>query len=151
MLSGGVSWAADPIGTNYCTANPNSTGLPASIGAFGSEVIADNLVTLVTTDVPPNQFGYYLMSMVQGSFPLPPPSQGNLCLNHPIVRLSHAPGGVLNSGPKGLMLFPMDLTTLPQNTVFQPGETWNFQLWFRDVVGVNFTSNTSDGVSVTWQ
>ena len=91
------------------------------------------------------------MSTVQGSFPLPPPSQGNLCLNHPIVRLSHAPGGILFSGPSGLMVFPMDLTALPQGVVFQPGENWNFQCWFRDFVGPNSTSNTSDGLSITWQ
>ncbi len=141
----------DRIGATYCVANPNSSGLPASIAAFGSVVIADNDVTLVTTDVAANQFGYFLMSMNQGFVPLFGGSSGNLCLNHPIVRLSHAPGGVLNSGPKGVMLFPMDLTALPQNTVFMPGETWNFQLWFRDVVGANFTSNTSDGLSITWQ
>ena len=108
-------------------------------------------MTLVTIDVTPNQFGYYLMSMNQGSLPLPPPSQGNLCLAHPIIRFNVMPQQILFSGPNGLMVFPVDLTNLPQNTVFQPGETWNFQCWFRDVVGQNFTSNTSDGLSITWQ
>ena len=31
------------------------------------------------------------------------------------------------------------------------GETWNFQAWFRDVVGGATTSNFSDAWQVTWQ
>ncbi len=75
----------------------------------------------------------------------------SLCLNHPIIRFNVTPQQILFSGPDGLMVLPVDLTNLPQNTVFQPGETWNFQCWFRDVVGANFTSNTSDGLAITWQ
>ena len=140
------------IGTNYCVANPNSTGLPASIGAHGSEVIADNDVTLVTTDVAVNQFGFYLMSDTQGFVPLFGGGMGNLCLGGKIYRLNQPPTGeVLFSGPGGVMTFSPDLTILPGGVVLQPGETWNFQLWFRDVVGPIFTHNTSDGLAVTWQ
>ena len=144
----GIPDECELLGTNYCTANQNSTGLPASIAAFGSEVIADNNVTLVTADVAVDQFGYYLMSDQQGFIPLFGGSQGNLCLGSPIVRFAE---NVLFSGSAGEMIFTPDLTALPQNTVFMPGETWNFQCWFRDVVGANFTSNTSDGLSITWQ
>ena len=141
-----------PIGTNYCVANPNSTGLPASIAAFGSEVIADNTVTLVTTDVPPNQFGFYLMSAERDFMPLFGGSDGNLCLAAPIIRFDHPPTGeVIFSGSEGMLTFSPDLTNLPFGVVFQPGETWYFQSWFRDVVGPNLTSNTSDGVGITWQ
>ena len=69
-----------------------------------------------------------------------------------MIVFSHPPTGqVLFSGSAGEMTFSPDLTNLPQGIVFQPGETWNFQLWYRDIVGPNFTSNTSDGLAVTFQ
>ena len=115
--------------------------------AFLAEVIASNDVTLETTDVSPNKFGYYLMADSQAFVPLFGGSQGNLCLGSPIVRFSKA---VKFSGPQGVITLALDLTSLPQGTVFQPGQTWNFQLWFRDV-NPGPTSNTSDGLAITFQ
>ena len=54
---------------------------------------------------------------------------------------------MLNSGATGEVSFTLDLTDLPQGTVFIPGDTWYFQLWFRDV----FTSNTTDGIEVMFR
>ena len=54
------------------------------------------------------------------------------------------------SGLEGVMTFSRDLTNLPQGVVFLPGVTWNFQFWFRDVVGPTFTHNTSDGLAITF-
>jgi hypothetical protein len=64
-----------------------------------------------------------------------------------MIRFS---GNVLNMGNNGTAAFSPDLTNLPQNTVFLPGDTWNFQLWYRDHV-LNPTSNTTDGISITFQ
>ena len=148
----GIPDLCEQIGTNYCVANPNSTGLPASIGAFGSEVIADNSVTLVTTDAAVNQFGYYLMSATQDFVQNFAGSDGNLCLGGKIYRFDRPPfGKILFSGSDGVLTFSPDLTSLPQNVVFLIGETWNFQSWFRDIVNNEFTSNTSDGLAITWE
>ena len=140
-----------PLGVRYCVANPNSTGWPAGISGWGSPLVAENDVLLRAMNVPANQFGYYLMSMHQDFVPLFGGSQGNLCLGPPIIRLSHVPGGILFSGEAGIMELQLDLTALPQSTVFQPGDVWNFQCWFRDVVGATFTSNTTEGLAITWQ
>lgn len=148
----GALSAADcgqPIGVNYCTATVNSSGQSASIHATGSEALADNSVTLVTTDMPANQVGFYLMSKTQGFVPLFNGSAGNLCLSGQILRLQGPQP--MHADSCGVMSFSLDTTDLPGNTVFQPGETWNFQLWFRDIVGGNSTTNTSDGVAITWQ
>jgi hypothetical protein len=48
----------------------------------------------------------------------------------------------------------VDLTSVPLPPAFgyavQPGETWNWQLWYRDVV-LNPTSNFTDAISITFQ
>jgi len=140
------------IGAKYCSTNVNSSGLPASVRALGSLAVADNWLRLSAIDVAKNQFGYYLMSTSQAYVPFFGGNSGVLCLGSPIVRFNIPPAGkVLFSGESGVMEFRPDLTNLPQGIVFQPGESWNFQVWFRDVVGGTFTSNTSDGVTVTWE
>ena len=137
-----------PVGRSYCTATANSTGGPASLTADGSASLNADLLRLRTVDVPENQFGYFLMSRTQDFVPLFGGSAGNLCLGSPIIRFS---AHILFSGTLGEMNLWLDFEGLPQQTVFLPGETWNFQCWFRDLVGANFTSNTSDGLSITWQ
>ncbi|MCP3914016.1 MAG: hypothetical protein GY711_00490 [bacterium] len=56
---------------------------------------------------------------------------------------------VQNSGSLGAFAIPIDLTAVPiangPPIALQPGDTWNFQAWFRDVGNTN---NFTDGVSV---
>ena len=49
----------------------------------------------------------------------------------------------------GTIEFSPDLGNLPQGTSILPGDTWHFQLWFRDA-NPQITSNTSDAVAVTF-
>ncbi|MCP3918580.1 MAG: hypothetical protein GY711_23785 [bacterium] len=142
----GVPDECEVIGTNYCMANDNSTGNPAILFGFGSEAVFHNDLDLLTVDAAPNQFGYYLMSMNQGFVPLFGGSQGNLCLAFPIVRYS---SDILFSGPSGRMLFSPDFQNLPSMTEFVPGQSWNFQCWYRDI-NPAFTSNTSDGLQINF-
>ncbi|MGK0220305.1 MAG: hypothetical protein ACI9HE_003816, partial [Planctomycetota bacterium] len=133
---------------NYCgPANNNSTGLPASIGVTGSFSVALNSFGLVATSLPNNQFGFFLVSANQGFVMNPGGSQGNLCLGAGIGRFITQ---IQNSGGAGMFAIPVDLTSLPTNPTqaVLPGQTWNFQAWYRDAGGV---SNFTDGVSVTFQ
>jgi len=134
---------------NYCTATANSSGVPAVIGASGSPVVADDDLTLEAWALPLQQVGYFLMSTSTDFVPGFGGSSGNLCLGPPILRFNNPSGGgqVLNSGSTGTVAFTLDMGNLPQGTVFQPGDTWYFQLWFRDVMG-GPTSNTTDGLEV---
>ena len=141
------------LGTHYCTPNvSNSTGGPAMINATGSDLAAANNVTLAATDLPANQFGYFLCSATQGLIVGPGGAMGNLCLGAPIGRFSN---NVLNSGPFGAIDLTINLTSLPVPPTFnhavQAGETWNFQAWYRDVVIGMPTSNFTDGVSIQFQ
>jgi len=140
-LSGGI---LPGLGTRYCNANANSSGLPASIFASGSDTVADNDLDLHVDSMPAGRFGYFLMSNTQGFIPLFGGSQGNFCLGAPFVRFS-AFGQV--STAQGTLDFAPDLTALPNNTTIFPGQSWNFQCWFRDVNPTS-TSNTTDAVEI---
>jgi len=136
-----------PPPVNYCTAQPNSTGAPASISASGSQVVASNDLTLHAAGMPPGQFGILLTSMTQGSSPL---GAGTLCLGGSIVRFQ-GPGQVLQASPGGEFSLQIDLTAIPAGTpvAVAAGETWNFQAWFRDVDPVlGNTANLTDGLEV---
>jgi len=134
------------LGTSYCAVNANSNGV-ATLSATGSNVIASNDVNFLTTSAPLNRFGYYLMSASTDFITNFGGSQGNLCVGTPILRFA---GDVLNSGASGEFAFSPDLGSLPQGTVINPGETWNFQCWFRDL-NPGSTSNTSNGLSIQFQ
>ena len=124
-----------------CPPIPNSTGFPASVSGNGSLVISNNQVQLNALHLPTSQFGYFVMSRTTANAPV---GSGRLCLGAPLYRFNTS---VLNSGASGTMSFSPDLTALPQSQVFLPGETWSFQLWFRD----GTTSNFTNGLGFTWQ
>jgi hypothetical protein len=90
--------------------------------------------------------GYFLLSDAQGDVPGFGGSQGVLCLGAPILRFAK---DILQADASGQMSFAVDFGALPGGTVFQTGETWNFQLWYRDVNPTS-TSNTSNGLAVTF-
>ena len=150
---GDVDCTAPGLGVRYCSPNvSNSTGTPATINATGSNVATDNNLTMTATNLPPNQFGYFLVSASQGLIVGPGGAMGNLCLGSPIGRFSN---NVINSGPFGTIALGINLTSLPAPPTFnhtvQAGETWNFQGWYRDVVIGMPTSNFTDGISVLFQ
>ena len=142
----------ETLGSVYCNpAVPNSTGLPGSMAALGSDLVAHNNVTLLATQLPTNQFGYFLASQTQAFVVLPPGSQGNLCLGGSIGRYAAFPA---NSGLNGSFQLLIDLTAIPAPSggpgAVIPGETWNFTAWYRDVNPIN-TSNFTEAVSVLLQ
>lgn len=124
-----------------CSPISNSTGFPASLFGNGSLVVSNNQLQLDAIQLPLNQFGYFVMSRTTANVPV---GSGRLCLGAPLYRFNTS---ILNSGTSGLMSFAPDLTALPQGQVFLPGDTWSFQLWFRDGASSNFTN----GLGFTWQ
>ena len=142
-----------PIGSLYC--NPaimNSTGSAGTMSAIGSTVAADNDVTLTASSLPANQFGIFVTSMTQAFVPgAGGTSNGDLCLGGSLGRYSAA-GQILSSGGNGEFSLALDLTQTPQGAGFvtvMSGETWNFQAWYRDGVGVG--SNFTDGLEISFQ
>jgi len=153
-LAAGAAYVFDldvpSIGTSYCgPAAVNSSGLPGLIRAFGSSAVADNYVTLVASQLPIEQLGYFISSQTQGFIVNPGGSQGNLCLGGSMGRHLLTAGSSGSAGKRSVVL---DLTQLPTPSgsyAVQAGETWNFQLWFHDN-NPGPTSNFTDGVAVTF-
>lgn len=138
------------LGTLFCSpANVNSRTLSASIFATGSNVVSANNLTLTTSGLPLNQFGYYLCSQTEGLYIVPQGSMGLLCLSTNIGRFANQ---VASSGLFGEIVTPIDLTSMPTNPI-EPvlaGQSWNFQLWYRDFF-LQSTSNFSDGIRIQFQ
>ncbi|MFT5197821.1 MAG: hypothetical protein ACI87O_000463 [Planctomycetota bacterium] len=139
------------IGSLYCSpANINSIFMPALIAATGSSVASDNDVSLTVTQLPPNQFGYFLNSQDQAFIANPGGSMGNLCVGGPSGLGRHL-STLQSSGGSGVMSTVLDLTQIPTqsgiNTSVVAGQTYNFQCWYRDFF-VASTSNFSDGISI---
>ena len=140
------------LGSNYCTAVANSSGQAGTMGALGSGLVADNDVTLTASSLPPNQFGIFAVAPFQGFVPgTGGTSNGNLCLAGSLGRYV-GPGEILSSGAAGEFQLAIDLQAIPQGggtAGTSAGQTWNFQAWFRDQVGLG--SNFTDGISITFQ
>ncbi len=148
----GIPDACQSAGSSFCTASPNSTGLPSSIAALGTNSLAASDVTLWVSDLPSNVLGYFIVS--QGTLEIPSAggAQGTLCIAS--ASLGRYAGNVLSSGALGRVTLVIDALALPTplgNVAALSGETWNFQLWHRDAVGGVATSNFSDAVAVTFQ
>lgn len=137
-----------PIGTNYCTANPNSTGVPGVISATGSVAVVDNDVTLHCADLPPGQFGIFVVAQATDSVVV---NDGVLCLGGPIGRYNLDVFQIDGGGEASLAI---DLTMIPTPSAFvaaAPGDTWYFQAWHRDGTPAMPSSNFTDGLQIDFQ
>lgn len=138
------------VGTQYCTAEPNSTGGAGALAGSGSTDVNDNAFTLSASSLPQFSFGFFIVSQAQGFVAQPGGSAGNLCLSGSIGRYVGS-GQIKNSGAAGEFDLAIDLTQTPQPmglVSIAAGETWNFQAWYRDSVGGQPTSNFSNGLEV---
>ncbi|MCP3919874.1 MAG: hypothetical protein GY711_30445 [bacterium] len=133
-------------GVVFCSpAIPNSTGMAATITSEGSRFVADNDLTLIASGLPPGELGYFIVGSGTAQ-QMPPASQGVVCIaGAPTGRFLQA--GQILLGPTGSIA--VDLTALPLTPLHavQPGETWNFQCWYRDLASSNYT----DAVGVLFQ
>ena len=152
-ITGTIDLVGDLVGhygclapEGYCVAELNSSGQSAVFSWSGSTRIQDNALTLQVDQLPQDKFGYFLMSRTSDFVPGFGGSQGNLCLGSPQYRFN---ADILVSGAAGSVTFTPDMNALPQGQVFQPGDAWHFQLWYRDN-NPGPTSNTSAGLRVVF-
>lgn len=140
--------ASDP-GMNYCTTNPNSTGVSGGIVATGSSLVADNDLTLTASNLPVGQFGIFVVGDAQAQTPL---AEGFLCVGGTIGRYQQ-PNQIQQVDMNGTFSLQIDLNGIPQGQIPVPvavGDTWNFQAWHRDVGAAGQTANLTDGISITF-
>ncbi len=140
-------WEGGEVGTAFCgPAVANSSGVAAEAHVWGSTRVADNALVLQATHMPPQVFGYFIVSATQGYVQGPGGSQGNLCLGGNIGRFGSQ---VQLSSQAGHFDIAPDLTNLPGLGAVPPGATLHFQAWFRDK-NPSATSNFTDGTAVTF-
>ena len=134
----------DPV--RYCTANPNSTGVPAVIDFSGSVRVANNDFLLLASNMPPGTFGLFFFGDQQTQTPIGG-TQGILCVGGSQFRLP-----AVQADPFfGTAFYQVDFTDPATNsTQILGGSTWNFQMWFRDSSGGQVTSNTSDALQISF-
>ena len=126
------------VGTPLCSpANANSFGTSGTLIAEGSDIAADNNLTLVALGLPPFEIGYLVNSMNTQMLPI---SDGLLCIGPGLGR--HV-AQATSSDMTGRISTTVDLTNLPRSSGPEPalaGQTWYFQLWHRDGSASNFTN-----------
>lgn len=138
-------------GTVYCgPALPNSTGASSLLVATGSDIASADDLTLSATNMPLNNFGYFLGATAQGPAIIPPGSQGRFCLGGALGRFN-AGGQIRHTGATGAFSLDVPLTNIPVNPVqsVMAGQTWSFQAWHRDQNPFN-TSNFTNVVTITF-
>ena len=131
----------------------NSSGARARLGADGTAVLAVNGLVLRATDLPVGTWGYYLTSRSVSAPVTVTGARGFLCLGAPIGRFVGA-GQIQNSGVAreiALTAGPhFAARRRPASSPALSGESWSFQLWFRDASLQVPTSSFTEGVSVTF-
>ena len=142
-----------PFGSAYCAAPAaNSAGLFAELDAYGSDDASLNNLVIEGSGLPASAFALFLLSDTQGNTPNVGGGAGTLCLGGPIGRFN---GQVQMSDPMGRIELDVNTSAVPhptQGTVsILAGQTWNFQAWYRDVVGGTASSNLTGALSVTFQ
>ena len=142
---------APGLGSVLCLGNPSSANVGSLLTATGSNVAADNDLTLTVTDLPTDAMGFFIHSAGDTFVYNPAASEGHICIaSFDIGRFN---ASVLNSGASGEVTLDVDLTALPTSMVNMPlavmaGDTRNFQYWTRDT---GSASNFSSAVSITFQ
>jgi probable HAF family extracellular repeat protein len=137
-------------GVGYCDGVVNSTGQPGVLEAQRLDWGARTM-ELAASQLPANTNAFSLASLQSGFVAHPGGSSGNLCLGGAIGR--RVGGGVLTTDAAGTLLEPVDLNSMPQPAgpvVVLSGETWHFQVWYRDSVLGQSTSNFTGGVQVVF-
>ncbi len=126
---------------SYCTTSPNSVGSGAVITATGSTSIALNDLVLEANGAAPGVFGVFFYGDAQAAAPT---GDGVRCVGGNLFRL-----GVSQSDLFGRFFLPLDVT-MPQSpaAMITAGSTWNFQLFYRDVVPAGSGLNFSDAITV---
>ncbi len=139
----GVIDTCECLVITYCSTSPNTVGPGARIGMGGSPFISSNNLVLIADDVPTNQFGIFYYGPLQNEVPF---GSGYRCVGGSTRRLP-----VVNSGSLGVAVYYLDLLNQPAHPhQITPGDTWNFQYWYRDPSDGNAGFNLSDGLSITF-
>jgi hypothetical protein len=122
----------------------NSTGEGTVLTATGSIEVSDDELTFTASDLPPNKVALLFEGTgVAGGGSGVLLGDGLRCVGGATTRIAFK-----SSGPLGFAQFGPGLAG-PGN--WQGGQTWNFQVWYRDPLGpCGVGNNLSNGYRVTF-
>lgn len=135
---------------SICAAVPNSTARAGVLEVTGDQLVPSGALALTAHSLPPGVACLFIASRAAALVPQPGGSAGNLCLGGSIGRFLR-PGQLGFADAAGLRSLEVDPTAFPQGAgtiSAQPGETWVFQAWHRDVIGGTATSNFTDAAAL---
>ncbi|MDP6761963.1 MAG: hypothetical protein QF860_03745 [Planctomycetota bacterium] len=120
--------AACPAPQSFCSTNPHSGGVAASLGWGGSASVRANDLVLTCSDAVAEQSVLFFYGAGQTEQPF---GDGFLCVTGPIFRL-----GVGTTDASGTAAHALDITApaFPAGQI-TVGSTWYFQVWYRDPAG----------------
>ena len=136
------------VGQSFCVTTTNSSGNDAVITADGSNVLADQNLTLTASGLPNGATGLFFFGpMALGGGAML--GNGALCAGGMTARMQ--PPAMAPMGQSVASRAFNFNAPYASNVSVMVGSTSSFQFWFRDPMGGGALSNSSDGVSVTWQ
>ncbi|MCY2960194.1 MAG: hypothetical protein NTY35_08510 [Planctomycetota bacterium] len=143
-----IRWDSPPVcptPAHECTANPNSTGSPATMGWSGSTRIGTNDFRVAAFGLPASSFGvfFYGANATQQPF-----GDGFRCVASPVIRL-----GVQQASVFGDVERALDFSAPPFAGgigAITAGSTQRFQFWYRNPAAGGAGFNTSDALAVTF-
>lgn len=139
------------IGTEFCDAVANSTGLTGRLRGTGSTSLGGNALALEAVNLPPGTFAIMMVGTARDAMPA---FAGGLGLGCAGGRFGayRRPGEVLTVSAGGTLGFSVDLTAIRAggaDVPAVPGETLVFQVLHRDGASAGLrTSNTTTAVEV---
>lgn len=148
--SPGVFLATDcAFGPECRPAIPNSTGEAAELIAFGDRSVGAPLFELQGRHLPVGTAALLLVGPDAASVPGAGGGAGTFCIGGQVGRYVHQ---VRTADEDGLVNFAASAGALPGPKGLRaalPGETWRFQVWYRDAQPLGgITSNLTDAVAV---
>lgn len=127
----------------YCPAPPNSSGQRAHIRSTGSGSIGAGDLSLEVSCAPGQTFGIAVYGLGSNSLPL---GQGVLCVANPQRVLNPVLFAL-----DGSANIELDLGAPPFNSgpgQISSGDTWMFQVWFRETSGPQPRFHFTDAIAV---
>ncbi|MFT5049719.1 MAG: hypothetical protein ACI8QZ_001112 [Chlamydiales bacterium] len=128
----------------YCSSNLNSAGTRGTLRATGSSSVSANDLVLQVEGARPDGFGIFFFGpgQVQVTF-----GDGIRCVGGMTQRINPA----IQANASGAASRAVDNTQSQYAGQLAPGNTWNFQHWYRDPGGPLGTGfNLSDGLTISF-
>ena len=128
----------------------NITGSGCRLDACGTTSLSEDQLVLTGVNTGPDAFGIFFMGRTQT--PLQFFGNGRRCVDDPIAILrypvrSGGPDGVIQEGPG---IVAQGQGGFPSHGQIMAGDTWNFQLWYRDPGACGTGYNVSNALAVTF-